>query len=63
MNVILPWLEEHYPRRPVWLCVFSENSKAQKFYAHYGFNKVGEFDCPVGETKVRDFIMKRQMHT
>ncbi|CAF3908696.1 unnamed protein product, partial [Rotaria sp. Silwood1] len=40
MKVILPWLEQHYPTRPVWLSVFFKNIKAQKFYAHYGFNKV-----------------------
>ncbi|CAF3844553.1 unnamed protein product [Rotaria sp. Silwood1] len=60
MKVILPWLEQHYPTRPVWLSVFFKNIKAQKFYAHYGFNKVGEYDEPVGESKYREFIMKRQ---
>jgi ribosomal protein S18 acetylase RimI-like enzyme len=60
MNVILPWLEEHYPARPIWLTVWSRNFKAQKFYNHYGFSKVGEFDYCVGEWKDLEFIMKRQ---
>jgi len=63
MNVLLPWLEEQYPGRPIWLIVWSKNFKAQKFYAHYGFKKVGECDYLVGEWKDREFIMKRQTHT
>ncbi len=63
MNVILSWLEEQYPTRPIWLTVWSQNFKAQTFYTHYGFNKVGEFDYPVGEWKDREFIMKRQTNT
>jgi ribosomal protein S18 acetylase RimI-like enzyme len=63
INVILPWLEEHYPTRPIWLNVWSGNFKAQRFYTHYGFDKVGEFDYSVGEWKDREFIMKRQTNT
>ncbi|CAF1027560.1 unnamed protein product [Adineta steineri] len=63
MNVVLSWLEEHYHGQPVWLTVFSENLKAQKFYTHYGFNKVGEWDFPIGEWKDHDFIMKREANT
>ena len=60
MNVILPWLEEHHPGRPIWLNVWSGNLKAQKFYTPYGFIKVGEANFPVGEWTDHDFIMKRQ---
>jgi RimJ/RimL family protein N-acetyltransferase len=60
MNEVLLWLEEHYPARPVWLSVFSENFKAQNFYAHYGFKKVGEYDYCIGEWKDHGFIMKCQ---
>jgi ribosomal protein S18 acetylase RimI-like enzyme len=63
MSVILSWLEEHYPARPIWLNVWSRNFKAQTFYAHYGFSKVGEFDEFVGEWKGLEFIMKRQPNT
>jgi ribosomal protein S18 acetylase RimI-like enzyme len=63
MNILLSWLEEHYPGRPIWLNVWSGNFKAQKFYGYYGFKKVGEFDYLVGEWKDREFIMKRQTHT
>ena len=37
MKVILPWLEECCPARPIWLAMWSNNFKAQKFYTHYGF--------------------------
>jgi predicted GNAT family N-acyltransferase len=60
MNVILLWFDEHYPGRPIWLSVFFKSFKAQKFYAHYGFNKVGEYDYSVGESKDHEFIMKRE---
>ncbi|CAF2538641.1 unnamed protein product [Rotaria sp. Silwood2] len=63
MNLALPWLDEHYPGRPMWLTVWSGNFKAQKFYAYYDFNKVGEFDYPVGQWKDLEFIMKRQRPT
>ena len=60
MDVILPWFEEHYPQRPIWLNVWSGNFKAQRFYIHYGFEIVGEFEYGVGQWKDREFIMKRQ---
>ncbi len=59
MNVILPWLQEHHPGRPIWLNVWSGNLKAQNFYTLYGFIKVGEAEFPIGEWKDHDFIMKR----
>jgi ribosomal protein S18 acetylase RimI-like enzyme len=59
MYVMLPWLEEHYPKRPIWLTVWSKNFKAQRFYRHYGFNKVDQFYFRVGEWKDFEFIMKR----
>ncbi|CAF1216234.1 unnamed protein product [Rotaria sp. Silwood1] len=63
MKVILSWLDEHYSARPVWLSVLSKNFKAHKFYAHYGFYEVGEYDYLVGESKDHMFIMKRQTNT
>lgn len=47
--------------RPVqWLGVWSGNVRAQKFYARYGFEKVGEYDYPVGQTLDREFILRRK---
>jgi ribosomal protein S18 acetylase RimI-like enzyme len=59
MLVVLPWLEEYFPARPIWLTVWSGNFRAQKFYRHYGFTKVGDFKYAVGEWKDDEFIMKR----
>ena len=63
MNVALLWLEKHFPERSIWLSVWSKNSKAQKFYAYYGFNKVDEYELSIGESKNHEFIMKRQTDT
>ena len=59
MNIILPWLEDHHPYRPIWLNVWAGNLKAQRFYRHYGFMKVGQAEFPAGERQEHDFIMKR----
>ena len=40
----------------IWLGVWSENTKAQTFYEHVGFTKVGEYDFPVGNQLDREFI-------
>jgi ribosomal protein S18 acetylase RimI-like enzyme len=58
MDAVLAWLVETYSARP-WLVVFSENLRAQRFYARYGFEKVGEYDYPVGEWTDREFVMRR----
>ena len=58
MDVVLAWLVETYGPRP-WLVVFSENHRAQRFYARYGFEKIGEYDYPVGEWTDREFVMRR----
>jgi ribosomal protein S18 acetylase RimI-like enzyme len=42
-----------------WLGVWSENFRAQRFYARYGFEKAGEYDYPVGRTIDREFILRR----
>lgn len=60
MDVILPWLEQFYPQKAIWLSVWSKNVKAQRFYQHYGFEKVGEFQYRVGEWQDEEFIMKRE---
>ena len=59
MDAVLAWLLATYGARP-WLVVFSENHRAQRFYARYGFEKVGEYDYPVGEWTDREFVMRRR---
>ncbi|CAF1402018.1 unnamed protein product [Rotaria sp. Silwood1] len=63
MNAVLCWSEEHYSEGSIWLGVWFKNIKAQKFYAHYGFNNVGEFDYSIGEGKLQTCIMKRQLNS
>jgi GNAT superfamily N-acetyltransferase len=54
----LAWLEREGPRT-VWLGVWSENLKAQRFYARHGFAQVGEYGFKVGGTVDREFILRR----
>lgn len=45
--------------RRIWLSVWSENLGAQRLYARAGFEKVGEYEFPVGRVRDREFIMAR----
>jgi ribosomal protein S18 acetylase RimI-like enzyme len=55
---VLAWLEKDGPR-PLWIGVWSENFGAQRLYGRMGFEKVGEYDFLVGETRDREFILRR----
>jgi ribosomal protein S18 acetylase RimI-like enzyme len=46
-------------RTPIYIGVWSENYGARRFYARYGFTKVGEYGFRVGTTVDREFILKR----
>ena len=52
------WLEAE-GRRPIWIGVYSENHRAQNLYLSRGFQKVGEYEFPVGKTRDREFILRR----
>lgn len=58
MDIGLAWLEEQ-GRTPLYIGVWSENLGAQRFYGRYGFEKIGEYEFPVGDTIDREFILKR----
>ena len=58
LTTALDWLVKAGPR-PLWIGVFSENLGAQKLYARLGFEKVGEYRFPVGETQDLEFILRR----
>ncbi|HVF17863.1 MAG TPA: GNAT family N-acetyltransferase, partial [Steroidobacteraceae bacterium] len=49
MELALEWLAEQ-DRSPIYIGVWSENYGAQRFYARYGFSKVGEYGFRVGNT-------------
>jgi GNAT superfamily N-acetyltransferase len=58
MDAALDWMASRAPG-PQWIGVWSGNLKAQRLYMTYGFEKVGEYDFPIGEWIDRDFIMRR----
>ena len=55
---VLAWLERDGPRR-LWIGVWSENHGAQRLYSRMGFDKVGEYEFAVGQTRDREFILRR----
>jgi ribosomal protein S18 acetylase RimI-like enzyme len=45
--------------RPIWLSVFSENSRAIVFYKKWDFRIVGPLEFVVGNDRQKDFLMLR----
>ncbi len=41
----------------IWLCVFSENKRAKRFYEKYGFNEVGSINFKMGSEIHLDTVM------
>jgi diamine N-acetyltransferase len=58
LDVSLDWMEVHSDG-PLWIGVWSGNLKAQKLYAAWGFEKVGEYQYPVGRWLDDEFILRR----
>lgn len=58
MEAAMAWLLREGPGT-LWVGVWSENLGAQRFYARWGFETVGEYLFPVGEARDREFIMRR----
>jgi ribosomal protein S18 acetylase RimI-like enzyme len=44
-----------------FLGVWCENRRAQKFYARYGFEMVGDYKFPVGETLDDEYILRADL--
>lgn len=55
----MQWLERDGPRT-LWIGVWSENLGAQRFYQRHGFERVGEYEFPVGRVRDREFILRRK---
>ena len=53
----LDWLAR--PGRVLWIGVWSNNHGAQRFYGRHGFEKVGEYQFAVGNTRDNEFILRR----
>ncbi|MBK5279526.1 MAG: GNAT family N-acetyltransferase [Bacteroidia bacterium] len=45
----------------IWLGVWEHNSKAQKFYTRWGFEKFGEHVFHMGDDPQTDWLLKRSM--
>jgi len=43
----------------LWLGVWEENKRAQKFYAKHGFKRVGELNYPYGESVGINFVLEK----
>ena len=54
----LSWMEKQ-TTSALWIGVWSGNLKAQKLYAAHGFEKVGEYQYPVGQWLDDEFILRR----
>ena len=46
------------PKGRIWLGVYSDNFRAQKFYKKYCFRKVGEYLYEVGECRDLEYILR-----
>jgi len=58
MHAALNWLLRS-GSRTVWLGVWSQNLRAQRFYSRYGFARAGEYLFPVGQTRDVEWILRR----
>lgn len=57
MDTAMAWLTARTARQ--WLGVWSENLGAQRFYARYGFERVGQYEFPVGQARDLEYILRR----
>lgn len=57
-DATMQWLQRDGPRT-LWIGVWSGNHGAQRFYARHGFERVGEYEFPVGRVRDREFILRR----
>ena len=57
-DAAIAWLLRDGPRT-LWIGVWSENHGAQRFYARHGFERVGDYDFVVGNTRDHEFILRR----
>lgn len=60
MDEGLKWYESHDNHGDFFLSVYSDNIRAQKFYAKYGFVFAKEYGYIVGNSIDREFIFRRK---
>jgi len=59
LTAAMDWMQEVYGDAPQWIGVWCDNVKAQALYGAYGFERVGEYKFPVGQTLDDEFILRR----
>ena len=62
--VLMDWVLAEAGRRgagELYLSVFVDNLRAQRFYARYGFEAVGRYDFMVGDHADEDIIMRLKL--
>lgn len=57
MNWAVDWAASR-GAKVMYLGVWSENTRAQRFYARHGFVQVGTYEFPVGATRDLEWIMR-----
>ena len=58
MNAALEWVTHNATVGDIYIGVWSENFRAQKFYSKFGAEKVGEYKYLVGDTQDHEFIYR-----
>jgi ribosomal protein S18 acetylase RimI-like enzyme len=60
MRCVVEWTKSD-GAAALWLSVWENNERAQRFYKRYGFEHVGEHKFMVGNTADRDFIWRLKL--
>jgi ribosomal protein S18 acetylase RimI-like enzyme len=63
-QALMDWVIEEGRRRgavELYLSVFEDNHRAQRFYARYGFEPVGLYDFMVGDHRDVDIVMRLKL--
>jgi diamine N-acetyltransferase len=60
MDTTIAWAQRH-GYQTMFLGVWEHNHRAQRFYAKYGFEKVGEHVFPVGSDPQIDWYLSREL--
>lgn len=64
-GALMDWTIVEAKRRgaeDIWLSVYSENHRAQRFYDRYGFEKAGDFEFMVGNHADPEFLYRLRLH-
>jgi len=61
MDLGIAWLKEHFPGKPLYIGVYSDNLRAQNFYMQkYNFERVGDYYFEVGSCRDFEFILREK---